>query len=145
MNSTTIKVLLVEDDPADIELTQKAFQRADVGIPLNVVTDGEEAIAYLRQQGKYTQVLQPDLILLDLNLPGLSGREVLTEIKTDKHLKHIPVVILTTSASDEEILKSYNLGANAYLTKPVGLKGFLNIVKSLDCFWFTLAKLPPHV
>jgi two-component system response regulator len=144
MNSKLVEVLLVEDDPGDIELMEIAFQRSQLLIPLNVVNDGEEAIAYLRQEGKYAQVVQPDLILLDLNLPGLNGQEVLQKIKADEKLKHIPVVILTTSRTQEEILSSYKLGASAYLTKPVDMEGFATIVKSLDCFWFTVVKFPAN-
>jgi chemotaxis family two-component system response regulator Rcp1 len=144
MNSQPIEVLLVEDDPGDIELMEIAFQRSQLRIPLQVVNDGEEALAYLRKEGKFANAVQPDLILLDLNLPGLNGQEVLQKIKADEQLKHIPVVILTTSKAQEEILSSYKLGANAYMTKPVNMEGFATIVKSLDCFWFTVVKFPHH-
>lgn len=142
MKNKSVEILLVEDDLGDIELMRIALQRNQLLIPLQVVNDGEEALDYLRKQGQYTDVLEPDLILLDLNLPGLNGQEVLKIIKTDQQLKHIPVVILTTSNSQEEIFKSYNFGANAYLTKPVDLEGFANIISSLDGFWFTLVKFP---
>jgi CheY-like chemotaxis protein len=139
-----IEVLLVEDDDGDIELTTTAFQRAGLLIILNVVNDGEEALAYLRHEGEYADATAPDLILLDLNLPGMNGREVLEAIKSDEHLQRIPVIVLTTSQSEEEILKSYKLGASAYITKPVGMEGFMRVVKSLDNFWFTVVKFPPH-
>lgn len=142
MKSKSVEVLLVEDDPGDIELMEIAFQRAQLHIPLKVVNDGEQAISYLRKQGEYANSVEPDLILLDLNLPRLNGQEVLQAIKSDEQLKHIPVVILTTSKAQEEVLKSYNLGASAYMTKPVDMEGFSTIVKSLDCFWFTVVKFP---
>jgi two-component system response regulator len=113
-------------------------------INLNVVRDGVEAIAYLRQEGNYTNVTEPDLILLDLNLPRKSGREVLQDIKSDNTLMHIPVVILTTSDTHEDILGSYNLGANCYVSKPLGLEEFIHIVRSIEDFWFTIVKLPPR-
>ncbi|MFB8787406.1 MAG: response regulator [Potamolinea sp.] len=142
MKSKSVEVLLVEDDPGDIELMEIAFQRSQLLIPLKVVNDGEEAIAYLRKQGEYANAVEPDLILLDLNLPRLNGQEVLQAIKSDEQLKHIPVVILTTSKAQEEVMKSYNLGASAYMTKPVDMEGFSTIVKSLDSFWFTVVKFP---
>lgn len=142
MNRKSVEVLLVEDDPGDIELMEIAFQRSQLQIPLKVLNDGEEALSYLRKQEGYAKAVEPDLILLDLNLPGLNGQEVLQAIKTDEQLKHIPVVIFTTSKAQEEIFKSYNLGASAYLTKPVDMEGFSTIVKSLDCFWFTVVKFP---
>jgi len=144
MQMKQVEVLLVEDDPADVELTQIAFERAQLLVPLNVVNNGEEALAYLRQEGEYANAVKPELILLDLNLPGINGRQVLETIKSDEDLKAIPVIILTTSQSDEEILRSYNLGASAYVTKPVGMEGFMKVVHSLDCFWFTVVKFPPH-
>jgi two-component system, chemotaxis family, response regulator Rcp1 len=139
-NGELIAVLLIEDDPGDADLIAIVFQRQRERINLKIVDDGEEAIAYLRQTAD--EVL-PDLILLDLNLPGKSGREVLQAIKSDEQLKQIPVVILTASTAPEEVLTSYKLGANAYLTKPAGLAGFTNIIESLDNFWFTLVHLPP--
>jgi CheY-like chemotaxis protein len=141
-NGELIAVLLIEDDPGDADLIAIVFQRQRERINLKIVDDGEEAIAYLRQTEN--QVL-PDLILLDLNLPGKSGREVLQAIKSDEQLKQIPVVILTASTAPEEVLTSYKLGANAYLTKPAGLAGFTNIIESLDNFWFTLVQLPPNL
>jgi two-component system response regulator len=138
-----IEVLMVEDDPGDADLTQELLEEAKIMVNVNVVDDGEKAIAYLRRQGKYTQAVRPDLILLDLNLPRKDGREVLQEVKSDPDLKRIPVVVLTTSDADEDILKSYNLGANSFVTKPVGLEQFANIVKSIEGFWFTVVKFPP--
>lgn len=142
MTGTHIEILLVEDDPGDVDLTRECLEEAKVMVNLNVVEDGVEAVAYLRQERQYANAVRPDLILLDLNLPKKDGREVLRDIKTDKHLKHIPVVVLTTSDADEDILKSYNLGANCYVTKPVGLDQFARIVQTIESFWFTVVKLP---
>jgi chemotaxis family two-component system response regulator Rcp1 len=141
-----IEVLLVEDSPGDVRLTREALKDAKVRINLHIARDGAEAMAFLKNEGEYTQVPRPDLILLDLNLPKKDGREVLKEIKESEVLKSIPVVILTTSASDADILRSYLLHANCYITKPVDLKGFLTVVKSIDNFWLSVVKLPrnPH-
>ncbi|OGS46226.1 MAG: response regulator [Elusimicrobia bacterium RIFOXYD2_FULL_34_15] len=138
-----IEILLVEDNPADIRLTTEALKEEKVYNKLNVVTDGVEAMAYLNKEGKYAKATRPDLILLDLNLPKKDGREVLKEIKTDDKLKSIPVVVLTVSKSDEDILKSYNLHANSYITKPVDLTQFIKVAKSIQEFWLTIVKLPP--
>ena len=138
-----IEILMVEDDPGDADLTQELLEEAKIMVNVNIVDDGEKAISYLHQQGKYSQAIRPDLILLDLNLPRKDGREVLQVIKSDPNLKRIPVVVLTTSDADEDILKSYNLGANSFVTKPVGLEQFANIVKSIESFWFTVVKFPP--
>jgi chemotaxis family two-component system response regulator Rcp1 len=137
-----IEVLLVEDSPGDVRLTREAFKDAKVHINLHVATDGIEAMAFLRCMGEYADVPRPDLILLDLNLPKKDGREVLEEIKETPALKSIPVVILTTSDSEEDILRSYRLHANCYITKPVGLDGFLKVVHSIDSFWLSVVKLP---
>jgi chemotaxis family two-component system response regulator Rcp1 len=137
-----IEVLLVEDSPGDVRLTREAFRDAKVHINLHVASDGTEAMAFLKREGGYANVPRPDLILLDLNLPKKDGREVLTEIKESRALKSIPVVILTTSASEEDILRSYLLHANCYITKPVGLDGFLKVVHSIDNFWLSVVKLP---
>jgi CheY-like chemotaxis protein len=137
-----IEVLLVEDSPGDVRLTREAFKDAKVHINLHVAPDGTDAMAFLRQEGKHANVPRPDMILLDLNLPKKDGREVLAEIKEDTILKSIPVVILTTSASEADILRSYQLHANCYITKPVGLDGFLAVVKSIDSFWLSVVKLP---
>jgi chemotaxis family two-component system response regulator Rcp1 len=137
-----IEVLLVEDSPGDVRLTREAFKDAKVHINLHVAPDGTDAMAFLRHEGKHANVPRPDMILLDLNLPKKDGREVLAEIKEDTILKSIPVVILTTSASEADILRSYQLHANCYITKPVGLDGFLAVVKSIDSFWLSVVKLP---
>src|SRR6202161_2841765 len=145
-NATAIDVLLVEDSPGDVRLTREAFKDAKVHINLHVASDGAEAMDFLNREGKHSNVPRPDLILLDLNLPKKDGREVLEEIKQSPGLKSIPVVILTTSASDADILRSYRLHANCYITKPVDLRGFLTVVKSIDSFWLSVVKLPrnPH-
>jgi chemotaxis family two-component system response regulator Rcp1 len=136
------EVLLVEDSPGDVRLTREAFKDAKVHINLHVASDGVEAMAFLRCEGKHVDAPRPDLILLDLNLPRKSGKEVLEEIKEDPSLMSIPVVILTTSASEQDVLRSYLLHANCFITKPVGLDGFLKIVKSIDNFWLSVVKLP---
>jgi two-component system, chemotaxis family, response regulator Rcp1 len=137
-----IEVLLVEDSPGDVRLTREAFKDAKVHINLHVARDGAEAMAFLGHEGNYANVPRPDLILLDLNLPKKDGREVLKEIKENDTLKSIPIVILTTSASEADILRSYRLHANCYITKPVGLDGFLKVVNSIDSFWLSVVKLP---
>jgi chemotaxis family two-component system response regulator Rcp1 len=141
--SKNIEILLVEDNPADVRLAQEAFKDAKVHNILYTVGDGVEAMAFLRRQGKYADAARPDLILLDLNLPKKDGREVLAEIKTDKHLKLIPVVILTVSKDEEDILKTYNLHANCYITKPIDFEQFMKVVKGIEEFWLTIVKLPP--
>ena len=142
MGAQAIEVLLVEDSPGDVRLTREAFKDAKVHINLSVASDGAEAIAFLEHEGKYADAPRPDLILLDLNLPKKDGREVLAEIKESPTLMSIPVVVLTTSASEADILRSYRLHANCYITKPVGLDGFLEVVKSIDSFWLSVVKLP---
>ena len=144
-DGSAIEVLLVEDSPGDVRLTREAFKDAKVLINLHVASDGAEAMAFLRHEGKHAGAPRPDLILLDLNLPKKDGREVLAEIKESPALKTIPVVILTTSASDEDILKSYTLHANCYIAKPVDLEGFLKVIKSIDNFWLSVVKLPREV
>jgi chemotaxis family two-component system response regulator Rcp1 len=139
-----LEVLLVEDSPGDVRLTKEALKDAKVHINLRVVRDGIDAMAFLMREGEYATALRPDLILLDLNLPKKDGREVLREIKENQELKSIPVVILTTSASEADILRSYLLHANCYITKPVNLDGFLTVVKSIDSFWLSVVKLPPN-
>lgn len=143
MSSKLIEILLVEDDAGDIDLTREALEDSKLQLNLNVVRDGVEAIAYLRREDKYSTATQPDLILLDLNLPRKDGREVLQNIKNDNKLKHIPVVVLTTSDTDEDILGSYGLGANCYVNKPLGMDEFVQIVRAIEDFWFTIVKLPP--
>ncbi|NMG09360.1 response regulator [Brasilonema sp. UFV-L1] len=140
----SIELLLVEDNPGDVQLTQIALEDSKISVNLNVVSDGVEAMAFLRKQENYTQVPTPDIILLDLNLPRKDGREVLAEIKADQILKRIPVVVLTTSGAEEDILKAYNLSANCYITKPVDFDQFVKIVHSIENFWFTVVKLPPE-
>jgi len=136
-----IEILLVEDNPGDVRLTKEALKDAKVRNTLHVVMDGVEALSFLRKQGKYAAVPVPDLILLDLNLPKKNGREVLEEIKQDDGLRHIPVVILTTSQAERDIAESYRLHANAYVTKPVDLEQFLTVVKSIEQFWLEIVKL----
>ena len=137
-----MEVLLVEDSPGDVRLTREAFKDAKMLINLHVASDGAEAMTFLKREGQYANAPRPDLILLDLNLPKKDGREVLEEIKQSLTLKSIPVVILTTSASEADILRSYRLHANCYITKPVDLDGFLDVVKSVDNFWLSVVKLP---
>jgi CheY-like chemotaxis protein len=141
---TPIEVLLVEDDPGDVLMTQEAFEEHKVRNNLAVVNDGSEAIAYLRREGQYAGVPRPDLILLDLNLPRRDGREVLAEIKNDPDLRQIPVVVLTTSQADEDIVRSYQLHANAYVTKPVDFDRFIAVVRQIDEFFVSVVKLPPR-
>jgi CheY-like chemotaxis protein len=137
-----IEVLLVEDSPGDVRLTQEAFRDANRAVNLHVATDGVEAMEFLRKQGAHLNAPRPDLILLDLNLPKMDGREVLVHIKEDQNLKTIPTVILTTSDAEADIVKSYQLQANCYLTKPVQLDAFETLVKSINDFWLTKVKLP---
>ena len=137
-----IEVLLVEDNSGDVRLMQEALKDSKVRNHLHVVNDGEDAMLFLRRQGKYSGAPEPDLVLLDLNLPGKDGREVLAEVKQDPLLKHIPVVIVTTSSAEEDILKSYGLHANCYITKPVNFDQFIKVVHSIEDFWFTIVKLP---
>ena len=139
---THMEVLLVEDSPGDVRLTQEAFREANVSIHLHVASDGVEAMAFLRREGGHIRSPRPDLILLDLNLPRMDGREVLAQIKGDDSLKTIPTVILTTSESEADIVKSYQLQANCYLSKPVQLDAFERLVGSINDFWLTKVKLP---
>ena len=139
-----VEILLVEDNPGDVRLTEEAFKESKVLNKLHVTRDGVEAMEFLRQKGKYAKAPRPDLILLDLNLPKKDGREVLAEIKTDKDLKRIPVVILTISQAEEDIINTYNLHANCYTTKSVDLEQFIKVVKSIEDFWFTTVTLPPN-
>jgi CheY-like chemotaxis protein len=139
-----IEILLVEDSPGDVRLTIEALKKAKITNRLSVVADGVEAMAYLRKQGRYAGEPRPDVILLDLNLPKKDGREVLAEVKADAELKRIPVVILTTSGAEEDILRSYDLHANCYITKPVDFQQFMSVVKSIEDFWLAVVKLPPN-
>ena len=143
LESSLLQVLLVEDNPGDVRLTEEAFKDAKVQLEMHVAVDGIEAMEFLRREGKFAQSPRPDLILLDLNLPRKDGRDVLAEIKGDPLLMTIPVVILTTSASDVDIESSYMLHANCYISKPVDMEGFLTVVKSIDDFWLSVVKLPP--
>ena len=136
------EILLVEDSPGDVRLTREAFKDAKVHINMHVASDGAKAMAFLKREGEYASAPRPDLVLLDLNLPKKDGREVLEEIKESLQLKSIPVVVLTTSASEEDVLRSYLLHANCYITKPVGLEGFLKVVHSIDSFWLSVVRLP---
>lgn len=139
-----IEILLVEDNPGDVRLTREALKDGKIVNNLHVAEDGVDALAFLRREGKYHNAVRPELILLDLNLPKKDGREVLAEIKADEALKRIPVVVLTSSAAEQDIVKSYNLHANCYVTKPVDLDQFINVVKSIEHFWLTVVKLPPE-
>jgi CheY-like chemotaxis protein len=139
-----IEILLVEDDPGDALITKEALGHSKVLNNLQCLSNGEEAIAYLRRTGEYRDAVRPDLILLDLNLPRVDGREVLAEIKADPDLLRIPVVVLTTSAAEEDILRSYDLHANAYVTKPVDFDRFVEVVRKVDDFFFTVVRLPTN-
>jgi len=142
--SRPIEVLLVEDNPGDVRLTREALKEGKVRNHLHVAADGVEALAFLRREGPHGDAPRPDLILLDLNLPRKSGREVLEEIKADPSLRLIPVVILSSSEAEQDILRAYDLHANCYVTKPVDLDRFITVVKSIEDFWFTIVKLPPE-
>jgi chemotaxis family two-component system response regulator Rcp1 len=137
-----IEILLIEDNPGDVDLTREMIGNGKVKSVVKNVGDGEEAIAYLQQRGPYRDAVRPDLILLDLNLPKKDGRAVLSEIKKDDRLKDIPVVVLTTSEAETDVLRSYQLHANCYISKPVDLANFSNIIRSIEDFWLTVAKLP---
>jgi two-component system, chemotaxis family, response regulator Rcp1 len=137
-----IEILLVEDSPSDVDLTREALEDTKVHNNLSIVGDGVEALAFLRREGRYADAPHPDLILLDLNLPKKDGREVLAEIKSDPELRRIPVVVLTTSEAEQDIVESYNLHANCYVKKPVDLDAFIQVVRSIDNFWLAIVKLP---
>src|SRR5438105_8451335 len=139
----SIDILLVEDNAADVRLTEEVLADSKVHNNLLIANDGEEALACLQQKGKFKNSPRPDLVLLDLNLPKKDGREVLAEIKADPNLKRIPVVILTTSQAEADIIKAYNLHANCYITKPVDVDQFITVVKSIEDFWITIVRLPP--
>lgn len=140
--SRPVEVLLVEDNPGDVRLTQEALKDGRVLVNLTVAADGVEAMEVLKRQGQFSEKVRPDLILLDLNLPKKNGREVLEEIKADDELKRIPVIVMTTSKAEQDIYKAYNLNANCYVTKPVDLDDFLNVVRSIEDFWLTIVTLP---
>jgi CheY-like chemotaxis protein len=141
-DSEAIEVLLVEDDPGDVLMTREAFEEHKLRNTLHVVSDGVEALSFLRQEGEYADAPRPDLVLLDLNLPRKDGREVLAEIKADPQLRRTPVVVLTTSEAEEDVLRSYDLHANAYVAKPVDFDRFIDVVQRIDCFFVTVVKLP---
>jgi len=140
--SRAVEVLLVEDNPGDVRLTQEALKDGRVLVNLSVAADGVEAMEFLKRRGPHAGKARPDLILLDLNLPRKNGREVLEEIKADDDLKRIPVIVMTTSKAEQDIYKAYNLNANCYVTKPVDLDEFLNVVRSIEDFWLTIVTLP---
>jgi CheY-like chemotaxis protein len=139
-----IEILLVEDSPSDAEFTVEALKEAKVRNHLSLVEDGVQAMEFLRRQGGYAQAPRPDLIMLDLNLPRKDGREVLAELKADDNLKMIPVVVLTTSRAEQDVLRAYQLHANCYITKPVDFQQFLNVVRSIESFWLFVVTLPPR-
>ncbi|HZA21998.1 MAG TPA: response regulator [Dehalococcoidia bacterium] len=143
MEVQPVEILLVEDNPGDVRLTIEALKSAKISNSINVVRDGIEAMAYLRKEGQYANVARPGIVLLDLNLPKKSGYEVLEELKKDEDLRRIPVVVLTSSQAEEDILRSYNLHANSYVTKPVGLQEFAKVVGAIEGFWLTIVQLPP--
>ena len=144
MMSDVVDILLVEDNPGDVRLTREALKEAKVRNELHVATDGVEALAFLRREGVHKKAVRPSLVLLDLNLPRKNGREALAEMKEDPELRRIPVVILTTSQAEQDIIKAYDLHVNCYINKPVDLDQFLQVVKSIEDFWLTLVKLPPQ-
>jgi CheY-like chemotaxis protein len=144
VNANPIEILLVEDNLGDIRLTIEAFKEGRLLNNISVVRDGVEALLYLRRQGNYGDAKRPDLILLDLNLPKKDGRAVLAEIKADDELKHIPVIILTTSDAEQDILRSYQLHANCYITKPVDMDQFMKVIKYVEGYWFSIVRLPPR-
>jgi chemotaxis family two-component system response regulator Rcp1 len=144
MNGKPIEILLVEDNPADVRLTKEALKEGKILNNMNVAKDGVEALAFLHREGKYGNAPRPDIILLDLNLPKKNGRDVLAEIKDDPALKRIPVVVLTTSKAEEDILRTYDLHANCFITKPVDLEQFMVVVRAIEYFWLSVVKLPPQ-
>ncbi len=142
LNGRPVEILLVEDNEGDVGLVEEVFEEGRINNNLSVAEDGEEAMMFLRKEGQFANATRPDLILLDLNLPGKDGREVLKEVKEDDNLKKIPIVVLTTSKAEEDILKSYDLHANSYITKPVDFDQFINVIKSIESFWLEVVKLP---
>ncbi len=141
-NYRPIEILLVEDNPGDVRLTQEAARETKVHNNMHIVSNGTDAMAFLHREGRFGSVPRPDLILLDLNMPGLDGREVLRRVKSDEQLRRIPVVIITSSQAEEDILRAYDLQASCYVTKPVDLEQFIKVVKSIENFWLTIVKLP---
>jgi len=145
MTRNVVRLLLVEDDPGDVELTKASLELSKLALDIAVVNDGESAMAYLRKEGEYAGVQSPDVVLLDLNMPRMDGREVLKAMKADPVLKRIPVVVLTTSDADNDIAAAYADGANCYVSKPMGLQQFSKVVHAVGDFWFTIVRLPPPV
>ncbi len=143
VNGQPIEILMIEDNPSDVRLTKEAFKDAKVRNRMHVAVDGEDAMVFLHREGRHSEAPRPDLILLDLNLPKKNGREVLAEIKSDSELRRIPVVILTTSDDERDIMTAYDLHVNAYVKKPVDLEQFIKIVEAVEDFWLTVVKLPP--
>jgi chemotaxis family two-component system response regulator Rcp1 len=143
--NVTVEILLVEDNPADVRLTMEALKEGKIANNLNVAYDGVEALEFLKKKGKYAKAPNVDLILLDLNLPRKDGREVLAEVKADDNLKRIPVVVMTTSKAEEDILRSYNLHANCYVVKPIDFDKFIKVVKAIEDFWVSIVTLPKGV
>ncbi len=139
-----VDILLVEDNPGDVRLTREALEESPLDIELHVVRDGVEAMAFLRREGAHADAQRPDLVLLDLNLPRMDGREVLARIRADRELRRLPVVILTVSTAEEDVLRSYDLAANCYISKPIDLDEFVTVVRSIERFWFQTVKLPPR-
>jgi two-component system, chemotaxis family, response regulator Rcp1 len=142
-SGTRVEILLIEDNPGDVRLTKLALKGGKILNNINVVMDGAEAMDYLLRKGKYSEAMRPDLIILDLNLPKKDGRQVLKEIKDNESLRRIPIVVLTTSRDEQDVLKSYNLHANAYITKPLDLDQFIDVVRSIETFWVSVVRLPP--
>ncbi len=140
---TRVEILLIEDNPGDVRLTKLALKGGKILNNISVVMDGAEAMDFLLKKGKYSEAVRPDLIILDLNLPKKDGRQVLKEIKDNESLRRIPIVVLTTSRDDQDVLKSYNLHANAYITKPLDLDQFIDVVRSIETFWVSVVRLPP--
>ena len=143
MEMDQVNILLVEDNPGDARLMEEALKEGKVRVNLHRAQDGEEALRFVRREGEYSAAPRPDLILLDLNLPKRDGREVLQELKEDPRLKRIPIVVMTTSKSDEDVIKCYDLHANSYIQKPVNLDSFIEVIRSVENFWLTVVKLPP--
>ncbi|MDA8173292.1 MAG: response regulator [Nitrospiraceae bacterium] len=137
-------ILMIEDNPADVKLAREALKDAMLNVSMHSVPDGDKAMAFLRREGEYKDAPQPELILLDLNLPGKDGRQVLKEIKEDSRLKHMPVVVLTTSQAEEDICNAYKLQAGCYIAKPVDFDEFTNVIRAIENFWFNIIKLPPR-
>lgn len=145
MGGRSVEILLVEDNPGDVRLTREVLKEGKIGNNLHVAADGVEALAFLRREGEHAGAPRPDIILLDLNLPRKNGREVLEEIKEDPDLRQIPVVVLTTSEAEQDVVKAYTLHANCYISKPVDLDQFINVIRSIEDFWLTVVKLPNSV